>query len=909
MGIDNGEGFIFNMSVGYDLAGIMTGKIDSFIEGLKNAENTDPWNTCKRWALENLPRFKRVDKAYIEGISPQVCRSITLSTLHGCPPDEIERIARYLLTEKKLHTFIKCNPTLLGYEFARGTLDGLGFDYLAFDDHHFKADLQFCDAVPMLGRLMALADSLSLQFGVKLTNTFPVQITAGELPGGEMYMSGRPLFPLSIEVANRLSKAFDGRLRISFSGGADIHNIGEICGAGIWPVTLATTLLKPGGYERLCQLAGELSGRCAAPPKRVDLEKLQALSERSGSDPLYRKPEGRPPQRKMKEQVPLLNCFQAPCRDGCPFGQDIPVYLRLAGAGNHFEALKAITRRNPLPFITGTICSHRCMDKCTRSFYEGSVDIRAVKLEAAEKAYDELMGVITCPPKQGEKIAVIGGGPAGLSAAFFLARGGFPVTIFEKRSALGGIVRHVIPEFRISGVAIDKDIGMAMAMGAEVRLNCEVVGSNARCAAQSAEPGGGGNEGPVTKIGLEDLRREGFSKIIIAVGAWKPGRLDLAQGRACDALEFLEQMKYAPETVSPGENVVVVGGGNTAMDAARAAKRAKGVKRVSLVYRRTKRYMPADAGELALATEEGIEFCELLSPIGLKDGMLTCAVMELGAPDESGRRIPERTEKTVVIPADTVISAVGNQIDADLFKQFGIPTDSRGNALFNNDTHETPLPGVYIAGDAGSGPATVAQAIADAAKSVEAITHGEVRPPDSIGLWVGNPPLPWQPEGESCTLRQLGGEPYTLNKNPDPGVAGKKKGVLYKDKTAVHESGRCLECATICESCVEVCPNRANIAITADGCTQIVHIDSLCNECGNCEVFCPYSSAPYLDKFTLFASADDFDNSKNAGFLPQYDTSVRVRLSGETSVHSDGADLPNGIWSLIEAVIGESWLR
>ncbi len=188
LGLGDPGGFVFNMSVGYDLEGIKTPKIDGYIERMKNAEGTEYWKACKAWALSNISRFKNVDKAYIESISPKICTSITLSTLHGCPPQEIERIAAYLLTEKKLHTFIKCNPTLLGYEYARKTLDSLGFDYIAFDDHHFKADLQFSDAVPMLKRLQATADSLELAFGVKITNTFPVQITEKELkcPVGSM---------------------------------------------------------------------------------------------------------------------------------------------------------------------------------------------------------------------------------------------------------------------------------------------------------------------------------------------------------------------------------------------------------------------------------------------------------------------------------------------------------------------------------------------------------------------------------------------------------------------------------------------------------------------------------------------------------------------------------------------------
>ena len=162
--------------------------------------------------------FEHVTREDIEAIPSEICNSITLSTMHGCPPQEIENIVTYLLKEKHIHTYVKCNPTLLGYEFVRKAMDDLGYDYMAFTDFHFKDDLQYEDAVPMLKRLMDVAAQEGLSFGVKLTNTFPVDIKRQELPGEEMYMSGKALFPLSISVAARLAESFDGKLPMSFSG-------------------------------------------------------------------------------------------------------------------------------------------------------------------------------------------------------------------------------------------------------------------------------------------------------------------------------------------------------------------------------------------------------------------------------------------------------------------------------------------------------------------------------------------------------------------------------------------------------------------------------------------------------------------------------------------------------------------
>ena len=811
LGLGDSDGYIFNMSVGYDLEGIRSKKIDDFIEGLKNAEHTDTWKLCKQWAKANISKFKNVDEAYIDSISPKICTSITLSTLHGCPPEEIERIATYLIMEKKLNTFIKCNPTLLGYEYARSTLDKLGYDYMAFDDHHFKADLQFEDAIPMLRKLGILAAGSRLAFGVKLTNTFPVKITAGELPGEEMYMSGRSLFPLTLSVAIRLSKAFDGKLRISFSGGADAHNIDALFDAGIWPITMATTLLKPGGYGRLVQMSGILAKCKYRPFEGVNIKKLEALFDNISSSSLYKKPIKPADIRKMKGKAPLLNCSAAPCKEsGCPINQDIPAYLRLVGEGKHLEALRVITERNPLPFITGAICPHHCTDGCTRGFYESPVDIRHVKKQAADLAYKELLNEIKPLSASGKKVAIIGGGPAGLAAAYFLTKAGLSVTIFEGRDSLGGIVRHVIPEFRIGNDAINKDIDLVLKMGAEVRLNSEIKDTST-------------------------LKKD-FDTVIVATGAWKPGILELKEGDTLNALQVLEAMKKNSPDLKLGENVVVIGGGNTAMDMARAAKRFPGVRKVSIVYRRTKHYMPADEEELQLAIQDGVDFCELLAPIDLKDGNLNCEQMKLGKADASGRRIPVATGRMVSVPADVVIAAIGDSAYDD-------------------------LKGDYVIGDAKSGPATVVEAIADAMDCATAICGAKFDKYES------------------------------LNFNPDIPKVLSKKGSLCLDIKNTCNTNRCLECSTVCGCCVDVCPNRANVVIRVDGRGQVIHIDAMCNECGNCEMFCPYSGAPYKDKLTYFSYEEDFNDSENNGFLPLVGDRVLLRLDGsvkECSISETG---------------------
>ncbi len=202
-GLGDPNGFVFNMSVGYDLEGIKGEKVNTYLEGMMDATKTAIWGECLSVLKEMFPE----ESDYIDAINPRVSGSVTVSTLHGCPPDEIERIASYLISEKHLHTFVKCNPTILGYETARRTLDAMGYDYIVFDDHHFNEDLQWADAVPMFERLQALADKNGLEFGLKLSNTFPVDTTRGELPNDEMYMSSRARCVFLLPAAQSTSTA------------------------------------------------------------------------------------------------------------------------------------------------------------------------------------------------------------------------------------------------------------------------------------------------------------------------------------------------------------------------------------------------------------------------------------------------------------------------------------------------------------------------------------------------------------------------------------------------------------------------------------------------------------------------------------------------------------------------------
>ena len=833
-GFGDPDGFVFNMSVGYDLEGIKGEKVNTYIDNMMDASETKQFKEC----LEVLTELFPAEKDFIASISPRVSRSVTVSTLHGCPPQEIERIASYLLTEKHLHTFVKCNPTILGYKTARTILDSMGYDYIVFDEHHFNEDLQWVDAVPMFERLQALADSKGLEFGLKLSNTFPVDTTRNELPGTEMYMSGRSLFPLTIEMCNRISRQFNGKMRISFAGGAEFFNCDKLFAAGIWPITVATTILKPGGYNRLHQMVEKTEKLPYKAFCGTDSSAISDMSTASHSDFHHLKPIKPVASRKSEEKVPWIDCFTAPCKGGCPIHQDIPEYIELCRKGLYGPALKLITEKNALPFITGTICAHRCQTKCSRNFYEESVQIRDTKLIAAEKGYGALMASIKVPAKVADKkAAIIGGGPTGIAAAYFLGRAGIATTIFEREAKLGGVPRYVIPAFRISDEAIDKDVALMERYGVEVK-----------CGAPAPS--------------VDELKKRGYTHILIATGAWQAGKLDIP-GNVKGVIGWMKEMKQQVKPCLEG-HVVVVGAGNTAMDAARVAKRM-GAASSTIVYRRTKKEMPADEHELKLAIDEGVKLVELAAPVEQKDGKLVCKQMKLGEPDASGRRSPVATGETFEIPCDLVISAIGEKVDAKLMAENGIEMGRKGPAF------QTNVENVWSAGDAHRGPATVVEGIADAAAFAEAV----------IG---------------AAHTYEIPEQAY-----PTKADAIAKKGTLHMAGCAGCEGSRCLDCNTVCENCADSCPNRANVVVKlADGRHEIVHVDKMCNECGNCTQFCPYASEPCRDKFTLFQTAKDMADSRNAGVLFLGGDKIRVRLA---DVQDYDLSQPNALPQEIEQLI------
>lgn len=331
---------IFNMSVGYDLEGIKSAKVDHFIESLKDASATLIFRDSMNLLRDEHGRFKNVDENFVNSISPNICSSISLSTMHGCPPADIEAICEHLMIEKQLDTHVKLNPTLLGFQFVRDALDKMGYNYIALKEETFTADLSYQEAVPLIDRLTALGVKSGRVFGIKLSNTLPVKITRGELAGEEMYLSGKPLYALTINLANLLAEQFGGKLNISYSGGADRFNIASIIETGIQPVTVVSTLLKPNGYHRLKQLAEMIDKNKTPEPGPINLTNLNKIASEATSEKAYRKNPKKERGEREAAGLPLFDCRGACtiCADVCPNRANIGVRVfRADESGLQYE--------------------------------------------------------------------------------------------------------------------------------------------------------------------------------------------------------------------------------------------------------------------------------------------------------------------------------------------------------------------------------------------------------------------------------------------------------------------------------------------------------------------------------------------------------------------------------------------
>ena len=514
-----------------------------------------------------------------------------------------------------------------------------------------------------------------------------------------------------------------------------------------------------------------------------------------------------------------------PCRFACPLHMEIGQYIDLVAQGKIMEALQVIRDGNPFPSICAYVCTRPCEDACRRGQVDKPIAIRALKRFAVEFGGDRMIEA-EAKTRHEDKVAIVGSGPAGLACAYYLRKLGYPVTIFEAHTELGGMLRVGIPQYRLPREVVDTEVQRLVSMGVEIKVNTRI-------------------------ISLDLLFEIGYKAVFITVGAHQSLRMGIDGEESpgvIDGATFLREVNLGLKP-SLGEDVVVVGGGNVAMDAARAAVRLDTGK-VRILYRRTRQEMPADPTETAQALEEGIDIVYLVAPTGIQreDRRLrvTCVRMELGEPDESGRQRPIPIKGSEFDEEfDTLIAAIGQapQTPSDFRVRLG-----RGSTIqVDPVTLTTNRAGVFAGGDAVTGPATVTQALASGRQAAFRIDDYVQHTYPLVG---------------KETERILSGEllPKTIDmirkieRVEPPSLASEARAkdfdtveLVYGWEEAINEARRCLRCGmgaeilfqdkcASCLTCLRVCPYH--VPYLDEGGTIQIPPDQ-CQACGICVAECP----------------------------------------------------------------------
>jgi NADPH-dependent glutamate synthase beta subunit-like oxidoreductase/ferredoxin len=537
----------------------------------------------------------------------------------------------------------------------------------------------------------------------------------------------------------------------------------------------------------------------------------------------------------------------APCQMACPAGIDVPTYVTLIGQGRDAEAIEVIRRDNPFPWVCGLVCTRPCEFMCVRGRMDTPVSIKFLKAFAAERAMSE--GTYSNPPKEadkGKRVCVIGAGPGGMSAAYYLALKGYGVHVIEALPMAGGMIMVGIPRYRLPREVIDREVAMLEELGVTFAFNTRF-----------------GKD-----VTLDELKSQGYDAFFFAIGAHKAyslgisGEADFPQ--TMDAIELLRRVALGERRI-PGKRVVVVGGGNVAIDAARTCLRL-GCSEVTLAYRRTRHEMPADEEEVEQAEEEGVHFSFLTIPAKIvgKNNRITglrCVRAELVKREGSSRMSPVPVlGSDYVMDADVVVSAIGQKVDHLCMGEMDtLGWTRRGTIDVNMVTMETTVAGIFAAGDAVTGPATVIEAIGGGKRAAESIDRYLLGIPQPQ-----MPPVPVRRRREPCI--EVPASTKTVIKRPTMDMLNldrrrttfQQVELGYTENMVREEARRCLRCDICrrCGRCVEVCRDRMGISALEmgyldfdhPGATDLRITEERCIACGACAANCPTGAMRIEDR-------------------------------------------------------------
>ncbi|MEW5921422.1 MAG: FAD-dependent oxidoreductase [Bacillota bacterium] len=550
-----------------------------------------------------------------------------------------------------------------------------------------------------------------------------------------------------------------------------------------------------------------------------------------------------------------------PCQVACPIHQEVREYLRLIAAGDFDRSLEVIKRTSPLSSVCGTICAHHCEDECRRQNVDEPLSIRGLKRAAVEFGCADFAAPAAVD--ESKKVAVIGSGPAGLIAAFDLALQGCRVTVFEREKEFGGAPRNFIPLYRLPDETVDLDIENLKKIGVEFKAGVEFG----------------------TDIFPDDLRKEGYKAILIAVGLTASRGLPLPGADHEDvlmALSFLRASKRENFRLD-GREVVVIGGGNVAMDVARSAVRC-GAAKVRLACLESAAEMPAFPWEIEEAKEEGVEMNCSWGPTGIRveNGRITgVETHECTAVFTEGRFNPCFSEDNkYFIPGNTVIFAIGQAADLSAVRKAGIPVDDRGRLEFDPFTMKTPLPDVFACGEIVNGPSTAVKAMAHARVAALAIYNYLEGKPFAASMVEEQEALPQLADDVVAKVKRISRAeiPLLTPEERSDNFTAVEKG--YTMAMAVWESRRCLGCAAgaerivekcaDCLTCLRTCPY--NVPVVSEMGDLMIR-DHQCQACGLCLTVCPNLAidfrTPYITEAEeqLEAVAGELTASRNGKAL------------------------------------------